>query len=674
MGCLKKLGIILSFSIIIIFIINYKSKYNLNDEYIEGIIDKYKFDGDKLSLEVIGRERIICTYYFSTIEEKEYYLNNIKYGQKVYLNGKIKEPNENTNFKSFNYKKYLLSKKIHYIFQIKEINIKNEINILYKIKNYLVKKINKLSSPYLYAFVLGDTSHIEENAKESFQTNGISHLLAISGMHITFLFNALYNILNKIKKTKFNIIIISILLFIYLFLVSFSPSSIRAGIMFLVSKIKKVKSYYILLILFIIFLLYNPYYIYSIGFLLSFIVTFYILIFKDLITGNYLKKTILTSLISFIASAPIIIYNYNSINLLSIFLNLLFVPLVSYIIFPISFISLLLNQSKIYILLTTIMEKCSLFLTEISINIILKDIGLFIIIYVIIGIFILTKLKIKKYKYLILYLIVILIHSNLFNIYPTITFIDVGQGDSILIELPFNKGNILIDTGGQTYFETWRIKSYSISKNTIIPYLKKRGIKKLDYVVATHGDTDHMGESINLVQNFNVKKIIMNNNDYNNLELNLIKNLKKLNIPYYKGIKEINISDYKLKFLNKENYDDENDSSNVIYTEINGYKLLFMGDAGIKVEENIIKQYNLENIDILKVGHHGSKTSSSKKFIDYIKPKYSVISVGKNNMYGHPNTSVLNNLEHSKIYRTDEDGSIMFKIKNNNLMIKTCIP
>ena len=189
-----------------------------------------------------------------------------------------------------------------------------------------------------------------------------------------------------------------------------------------------------------------------------------------------------------------------------------------------------------------------------------------------------------------------------------------------------------------------------------------------------HGDTDHMGESINLVQNFNVKKIILNNNDYNNLELNLIKNLKKLNIPYYKGIKEINISDYKLRFLNKEIYDDENDSSNVIYTEINGYKLLFMGDAGIKVEENIIKQYNLENIDILKVGHHGSKTSSSKRFIDYIKPKYSIISVGKNNMYGHPNNSVLNNLEHSKIYRTDEYGSIMFKIKKNNLMIKTCIP
>ena len=107
---------------------------------------------------------------------------------------------------------------------------------------------------------------------------------------------------------------------------------------------------------------------------------------------------------------------------------------------------------------------------------------------------------------------------------------------------------------------------------------------------------------------------------------------------------------------------------------INNYKFMFMGDAGVDKEKDILERHNISNIDVLKVGHHGSKTSSSKNFINKINPKYSIISVGKNNRYGHPNKEVLNNLNHSKIYRTDEDGSIMFKIKNNKLKIETCSP
>ena len=99
-----------------------------------------------------------------------------------------------------------------------------------------------------------------------------------------------------------------------------------------------------------------------------------------------------------------------------------------------------------------------------------------------------------------------------------------------------------------------------------------------------------------------------------------------------------------------------------------------MGDAGIEVEEDLIEKYNLKDIDVLKVGHHGSKTSSSKEFIDEINSRYSIISVGKNNRYGHPNKEVLDNLSESKIYRTDEDGSIMFKIKNSKFKIETCSP
>ena len=111
---------------------------------------------------------------------------------------------------------------------------------------------------------------------------------------------------------------------------------------------------------------------------------------------------------------------------------------------------------------------------------------------------------------------------------------------------------------------------------------------------------------------------------------------------------------------------------NVIYTELYGYKFMFMGDSGIEKEKDILDKYNISDIDVLKVGHHGSKTSSSKSFINEANPKYSIISVGKNNRYGHPNKEVLNSLKYSKIYRTDQVGSIMFKIKNNKLKIETC--
>ena len=181
-----------------------------------------------------------------------------------------------------------------------------------------------------------------------------------------------------------------------------------------------------------------------------------------------------------------------------------------------------------------------------------------------------------------------------------------------------------------------------------------------------------MGEAINLVNNFKVEKVIFNCGPYNNLEKDLIKVLDKKKIPYYSCIKELNIDNNKLYFLNNKDYGNENDNSSVIYTELSNNKFLFMGDVGVEVEEDLIKKYNLQDIDVLKIGHHGSKTSSDKNFIDEMNPKYSVISVGKNSGYGHPNKEVLNNLDNSKIYRTDKQGSIMFKIKNNKLKIETC--
>ena len=192
--------------------------------------------------------------------------------------------------------------------------------------------------------------------------------------------------------------------------------------------------------------------------------------------------------------------------------------------------------------------------------------------------------------------------------------------------------------------------------------------------MSPHGDADHMKEAVYIANNFKVDKVIFNCGEFNDLENELIKVLDKKKIKYYSCIKEMNIDNDKLYFLQTKEYDNENDNSNVIYTELNGYKFMFMGDAGIEKEKDILDKYNISDIDVLKVGHHGSKTSSSKSFINEINPKNSIISVGKNNRYGHPNEEVLDTLNDSKIYRTDQDGSIMFKIKKDKLQIETCSP
>ena len=208
-------------------------------------------------------------------------------------------------------------------------------------------------------------------------------------------------------------------------------------------------------------------------------------------------------------------------------------------------------------------------------------------------------------------------------------------------------------------------KIYNISDN-VIKFLKSIGITKIDYLILSHGDADHAGEAINIIKKLNVKNVVLNEGDLNNLE----KSIKKLsNVAVDYDLKYFNI-----KNLNNKNYNDENENSIINSVKFLSYHLLFMGDASVKQEEYLIKKNNIKNIDILKVGHHGSKTSSSKTFINAINPKYSIISVGKNNKFGHPNKEVVKTLKNSIIYRTDQDGTIEFIINKSDININTYEP
>lgn len=687
--------IIILFTLVYVFYKNkilLVSKYNGTEQSIFGTINTLKIDGNKLSIELLAKEKIIVNYYIKDELELEYIKNNYKIGLKVILTGNLVLPQENTVFNLFNYRKYLQSKKIYWLFNAKEIKkINNKISLKYLIKNKVIDKINanKENSDYFYTFILGDDSYIDADVLDSYQSNGISHLFAVSGMHITLFSTIILFLLNKISKNKFfNYLIVISFLILYAFFTNYTPSLVRAILLFILCIINnslnlKIKTINLLILVCSFMLLYNPFYIYNLGFIFSFTVTFYLIIFSDIVNSkkNCFSKLLSTSLIAFLASIPISINNFFCINLLSIVFNLIFVGFVSFIIFPLSLITFIFSFfNPLLSFFIGILESISLCCSKINfLNITLCYMNFYIFIgYYFLITIILNFIKKNNYLCLIILLIVIFIHHNIlwFNNSIIITMIDVGQGDSILISLPHNKGNILIDTGGiVNYQQEWAQKKndYSIALNKIIPYAKSIGVKQFDLLILSHGDFDHIGESINLVNNFKVGTVIFNCGELNELENNLINILNKNNVPYYSCISKLNVDDQKLYFLNTSNYDNENDNSNIIYTTLNKYKFLFMGDASSKVEENILKKYNLKDIDVLKVGHHGSKTSSGKVFIDKINPKYSIISVGKNNRYGHPNNETLENLNKSKIYRTDIYGSILIKIKNNSLKLETCI-
>ncbi len=659
---------ILLFITCIFLLININKKIDVpiltNNSY-ELIINDYKINDKTIT---IYFDNIIGKYYVDNDEKVKEFKDNYSFGDKIYIEGEISVPNNNTIPNNFNYKDYLYHKYIYYIIKIDKIKIisKND-NIFLNIKNSIYKRIDTIKyNNYLYAFILGKSYYIDSEVLNNYKINGITHLFALSGLHVSMFSSIILFILKKIKLSeKLSYFITSLFLIFFAFIASFTPSIVRSVLFFILSSINNVyylyiKPKYLLYIVFSILIFINPFYIYDTGFILSFCISFFILLFneKNKINNNLLSILVI-SILSTLSSLPIIINMSYEINILGFINNLFFIPYVTYIVFPLSIIVVFISKlSFILNFLIIIMEYISKVSSNIlNVKLIFPKMSLFlIIIYYVLLILIVKKINLKKI--FIIYLSFLYFRCN-FDKNNYVYFIDVGQGDSALIVTKNNK-SILIDTGGKVG------SNYSLMKSNVIPFFKSIGIRKLDYLFITHGDYDHAGYGIDLVNNFNVKNRFTNKGKYNSLEKKL--NVKSFNNSYIK------IDNVEIYSLNSKLYNNENSDSLVLLVIIDNYKLLFMGDASINTEKDIMNNYDIGDVFILKVGHHGSKTSSSEEFINIVNPKYSIISVGKNNKFGQPNKEVLDNLSNSKIYRTDIDGSIMFKIKKDKLRIETYSP
>ncbi|CDE98261.1 dNA internalization-related competence protein ComEC/Rec2 [Clostridium sp. CAG:628] len=666
-------GVII-YALIVTLLPKYESVYKGSEEDFLCSIDNYKIEEDKMKLELVCKEKLVGSYYFKN-DEYKFFKKKVNIGSSVIVKGKLVSPKNNTVPYLFNYKKYLYNKRVYYTLKIDSIKILNEnSNPFIKLKNRVIKHVNSYKdSTYLYAFILGKTELISDEVLTSYRENGISHLFALSGLHVSIFSSILLFILKKLRfKEILNYVLIFIFLLLFSFITGFSPSILRATLLFFLLSINKVfylniRTLDILYLVFIILVIINPFIIYNLNFILSFTAAFFLIFSSDLLKGkNYFVSLFKVSLLSYFASLPLSIYYFGYTNLLGTILNLVFVPLVSFVVFPLTLLTFII--SKFYSILnitTNLLESLSLLFNKFKIIIYFPRINLiFVFIYLSI-----LMLYIKFKKKICLYLIIVLL--IFFKIRPYmdnntyIYYIDVGQGDSILVVTPHLNKTILIDTGGIVSFNE-NYKS-NIVKNKTIPFFRRIGINKVDYLFLTHGDYDHAGEANELLSNFCVKKVFINKGNINNIE-------KKINNKEVLRLKNFVIDNIKVNSLNNNVFNNENDDSTILLFNIYDYKFLFMGDASIKTEEYLLNNYILPNVDILKVGHHGSYTSTSTDFINVIKPKYSVISVGENNMYKHPNKSVLDILDNTKLFRTDVDGTIEVKISKKGYKIKTYVP
>lgn len=585
-------------------------------------------------------------------------------GQTVRIKGKAKEVEKNRNFYLFNYKTYLQSKKIKYMVTIEKMELQNErISLLYKIKNAFLTYLESFDAikEYMVLLLYGE-NRLDNAVYEGYKKIGIVHLFAISGMHIQFLVGIFKK---KIMKKRIQKVSIFLFLTFYLFLVKPSPGIMRAILCENISILGNNKGTRreILVFVFFCMLLYNPYFLYHVGFQLSFLLSFTLGWIKK---GKYIVNLWKTAFVSFLASFPIVVNMSFEINFLTPFYNLCFVPFVSYLLFPSLVLTLIVPALEpITYIEILFLEGVTERLSQIPSFIFF---GYFSLFSCICFYFLLTICFYKK-KFVIFILLFLIIHyfKHDFLRENRITLLDVGQGDSILIEDGLNRHNILIDTGGE--------KQKSKALSVIVPSLKARGIHKLDAIVLSHGDFDHAGSTIELLQNFKVEKVYLNGSADTKVEAEILAYLKKNNI-LYKKVKEEKIEDKNLGFtlFHFKNRMNENEDSLVTYMNLATYNILLMGDAGEETEKRLIARYKLPKMDILKVGHHGSKYSSTKAFLKEIEPKYALISVGKNNTYGHPSPDVINRLTDvsTTILKTSTQGSIALHL-DHKLSICTCL-
>ncbi len=545
----------------------------------------------------------------------------------------------------FDFKDYLNKKGVYSQLLVKKVEVKFSNPIRFnKYKRLFLEKFDENSRGIVASILFGINK--ESELIDVSRSLHLSRVVSVSGIYLYFFFKLIRWILALfIKKEKIVDFITLILFFPYVILTFPKFITIRFFILQLAKYINtyplKGRFRYIDIVSFsgIMFLLFDYHLAYQDGFVLAYFITLLSLFFNYSfsIKPKILKRMMLLLVIA-ISFIPFTSRYYNEISIFSFPLQLLVAPIyiLLFILAILSFIGIPLFS--VISGITSFSVKALNFISPVMIKIYaypFNDISLLLFEIIFIGFLYFLSIRLRPIKNLISVFLLLSISLHIIQfrnfVKDYVSFINVGQGDSTLIK--YKNQTILIDTGGNKYKD--------IATDVLIPYFKKNQIYRINLLITTHDDFDHSGAVKSLINNFTV--------------LDYVKDYSKFPIDL-NGFKLTNYNIY------PELWSEENDKSLVIGFKVNNYNYLVMGDAPIKIEREIMKDHDYIPCDILKVGHHGSKTSTSDAFISYLKPNVGVISCGKNNFYGHPHNVVLAILRKYKveIRRTDIESTITF--------------
>lgn len=671
--------------------------------------DEWSVKGDRLRGEVTERktgETVLLSYRLASAEEKAAAATIIP-GLSCRLTGSLSAPPQARNPGEFDYRAFLATKQVFHVFEPAHNPLKTciETNRLRdwpaRWRVTLVRHIEETFPEPLAgaaaALLFGERDGLNPDMNDDYKVLGLAHVLAISGLHVTLLTGIVFWVLIRIgvprEQARF---LLLFLLPLYALLAGATPPVVRACLMsasllFFYGRIQPAAA---LALAFLFMLFTQPFAVYQAGFQLSFLVTFSLILSASHILqqpGSAVLRSLRLSFLAQLAALPSLLWHFWEVSLLSPVANLIFVPFYTlffmpllFVMLPVSFVvpitplssfanSTLTGINNVAAKLADI-EGASLIIGKPSLE---AAVGCLVAVWLL---FLLWEKTACVFWPLLLSLCMMwMLVGEKQSDTGKVTFLDVGQGDSIVIQLPDGRGTYLIDTGGSIPFEkeAWakRTDSFSVGEDVVVPFLKREGIRTLDKLMLTHADADHAGAALDVLTHIPADDIIISPGSGKEPLMTSLQQAGH-NVRESGAGEAWRAGDASFRFLwpGDRKYEGNNDSL-VLYAEMGGKTWLFTGDLEEQGERALIKQYNL-SVNILKAGHHGSKTSTSPAFIEAVNPDVAVVSAGQNNRYGHPHASVVDTLQQNGVtlYRTDQNGAVTYQYEGNNGFFQVVIP
>ena len=649
-------------------------------ERVRILPDTIKVNGDSLSFRGKADGRTFQVYYKLQSEEEKEHFQSLTDLHEIELEGKLSEPEGQRNFGGFDYQAYLKTQGIYQTLTIKSIRSLKKIsswdigeNLSSLRRKAIVWIKTHFPDPmrnYMTGLLLGHLDTDFEEMNELYSSLGIIHLFALSGMQVGFFMDAFKKLLLRLgltqEKLKWLTYPFSL---IYAGLTGFSASVIRSLLQKLLAQhgVKGLDNFALtVLVLFIIM----PNFFLTAGGVLSCAYAFILTMTSK--EGEGLKAVARESLVISLGILPILSFYFAEFQPWSILLtfvfsflfDLVFLPLLS-ILFALSFLYPVIQMNFIFEWLEGIIRWVSQLASR-PLVFGQPNAWLLILLLVLLALVYDMRKNIKRLAGFSLF-IVGLFFLTKYPLENEITMLDVGQGESIFLRDVTGK-TILIDVGGKAEtdkkIEKWQEKATtSNAQRNLIPYLKSRGVAKIDQLILTNTDKEHVGDLLEVTKAFHVGEILVSKGSLTQKEFVAELEASQTKVRSVTAGENLPIFGSYLEVLSQRQIGDEDrDGSLVLYGKLLDKNFLFTGNLKEKGEKDLLKQYPDLEVDVLKAGQHGAKTSSNPAFLEKLNPEISLISVGKNNRAKLPHQETLTRLEtiKSKIYRTDQQGAIRF--------------